>query len=88
MGLVWNLSQTGVSMLLAEPPERGGVVEGELAAEGGDSRLSIPVRVVHVRMVSTGDYLLGGQFVRRLEPSELQAFLTPPPRERPEKPRS
>jgi hypothetical protein len=80
VGLVWNLSQTGVSMLLADPPERGGVMSGELSTETGDLELSITLRVVHVRQLSTGDYLLGAQFSRPLKPEEMQLFLTPPPR--------
>jgi hypothetical protein len=87
VGLVWNLSQTGVSMLLAEPPERGGTVLGELTTETGSAVLPITLRVVHVRRLSTGDYLLGGQFSRPLEPEEMKQFLTPPPREQHEKPR-
>jgi hypothetical protein len=85
VGLVWNLSQTGVSMLLADPPERGGVVSGELSTETGDLGLSITLRVVHVRRLTTGDYLLGAQFSRPLEAEEMQLFLTPPPR--PENPK-
>src|SRR5579872_5046367 len=70
MGLVWNISQTGVSMLLAEPPTRGGIVPGELTTESGGPALTIAVKVVHVRPLSTGDFLLGAQFSRPLEPDE------------------
>jgi hypothetical protein len=79
VGLVWNISQTGVSMLLADPPERGGIVPGELTTESGGSALRIEVRVVHVRPLSTGDYLLGAQFSRPLDDEEMKQFLTPPP---------
>lgn len=82
VGLVWNISQTGVSMLLADPPERGWMVSGELQSETGGPGLAITLRVVHVRQVSTGDYLLGAQFDRKLEPEEIQSFLTPPPKEK------
>jgi hypothetical protein len=81
VGLVWNLSQTGVSMLLPEPPQKGGVVTGELTNESGGPAISIAVRVVHVRELSTGDFLLGAQFARPLASEEVQSFLTPPPRE-------
>ena len=81
IGLVWNISQTGVSMLLAEPPERGIEVAGELYTENGGP-LAIALRIVHVRPVSTGDFLLGGQFSRPLQEEEIQRFLTPPPREK------
>jgi hypothetical protein len=79
VGLVWNISQTGVSMLLAEPPERGLVVPGELSTESGGSGLTISLRIVHVRRVSTGDYLLGAQFSRPLNEEEMKQFMTPPP---------
>jgi PilZ domain len=85
VGLVWNISKTGLSMLLADPPERGGIVIGELSTETGGPLLSIDLRVVHIRVLSTGDYLLGAQFSRPLEPEEMKLFMTPPPRERPEK---
>jgi hypothetical protein len=79
VGLVWNISQTGVSMLLADPPQRGEVVRGELATDAGNP-LAMELKVVHVRPVSTGDYLLGAQFARPLNYEELERFLTPPPR--------
>jgi hypothetical protein len=79
VGLVWNISQTGVSMLLADPPSRGGFVLGELTTESGGPGLSIDLRVVHIRTLSTGDYLLGAQFSRPLDAEEMKQFLTPPP---------
>src|SRR5579871_4312119 len=56
VGLVWNISKTGVSMLLAQPPERGGVVAGELSSETGGPLLAITLKVVHIRSLTTGDY--------------------------------
>lgn len=79
VGLVWNISQTGVSMLLAVPPERGGIMPGELTTESGGPGLNIDLRVVHIRTLTTGDYLLGAQFSRPLDPEEMKQFLTPPP---------
>lgn len=79
IGLVWNLSQTGVSMLLTDPPPRGGILPGELTTESGDPGLPIALRIVHVRPLSTGDYLLGAHFSRPLQPEEMKQFLTPPP---------
>lgn len=79
VGLVWNISRTGVSMLLASPPETGAEVAAELAAEDGGAALAVTLRVVHVRPVPTGDYLLGARFGRPLEDDELRPFLTPPP---------
>jgi hypothetical protein len=79
VGLVWNISETGVSMLLAEPPECGTRLDGELTPEtGGGPALAIAVRVVHVHEMPNGDSFLGAQFARPLTPDELQAFLAPP----------
>jgi hypothetical protein len=77
VGLVWNISETGVSMLMAEMPERGETLSGELTLEAGGVGLPIALRIVHVRSVPTGDYFIGAQFVTPLEPSLLQRFLAP-----------
>jgi hypothetical protein len=79
IGLVWNISETGVSMLLADPPERGTELAGELAAETGGEGFPVNVRVVHIRQVPTGDYFIGAQFTRPLAADELSRFVTPPP---------
>lgn len=76
--LVWNISETGMSLLVAEPPKPGTEVVGLLTTEGGAPGLEIGVRVVHVRPVQTGDYCCGAQFTRSLSPEEMRPFLTPP----------
>lgn len=83
LGLVWNLSRTGVSMLLADPPAAGSRVTAELAAEGSAIGLLVTLHVVHVRPVDTGDYLLGARFDQPLDPEEMRPFLasTPVPAE-------
>ena len=78
VGLVWNLSQTGVSMLLGDPPSAGGELDAVLAADGGEAGLRVRLQIVHVREVATGDYLLGARFARPLDPDELAPFLAPP----------
>jgi hypothetical protein len=79
--LVWNLSTTGVSMFVAEPPKPGSIVLGALVVEAGDAVLLAAVRIVHVKKVETGDYFVGAQFERPLSLDESQPFLTPPPME-------
>jgi hypothetical protein len=78
VGLVWNVSESGISMLLAEPPQRGAELRGELGAEGGGPGLAVALRVVHVRELPTGDHFLGAQFLRPLNPGELAPFLAAP----------
>jgi len=75
IGLVWNLSETGLSMLMADPPNPGSELSGELIPEEGGIGLPVNLRIVHVRPSSTGDYILGARFGNRLLPEAMQAFL-------------
>jgi hypothetical protein len=77
VGLVWNISETGVSMLTADPPKAGTEVNAELGSEDGAPGMAIVLRVVHVRPMQTGDYFLGARFVRPLEVEEIRPFLGP-----------
>lgn len=77
VGLVWDLSTSGVSILMADPPEGGTILPAELAFEGASTTLSISLQVVHVRSVSTGDYFVGARFTRPLSPAEMAPFVTP-----------
>jgi len=74
-GLVWNISETGVSMLLSDPPARGAELDGELTTESGVNRLPVKMVVVHIKKMPHGDYFLGGHFEQPLTPDELQRFL-------------
>jgi PilZ domain len=76
-GLVWNISRTGVSMLLATKPTAGEILTGELTAEHDPAELPVMLRVVHVKQVPTGDYLIGAEFFRPLAPAELARFTAP-----------
>lgn len=80
-GLVWNISETGVSMLLGNRPEVGEVRPAVLAHEGAAAGVPVWLRVVHICEVVTGDYRIGAQFERPLTQDELHQFLLPPPRE-------
>jgi hypothetical protein len=73
-GLVWNLSTTGVSMLLNLRLEPGTVVAVELTNAAGDA-VDVGLSVVHLSRLRTGDYVLGGQFSRPLEEDELRPFV-------------
>jgi hypothetical protein len=74
VGLVWNISATGVSMLLTHSPEVGAVLAGRLETEEGHA-LPVLFRVVHVKELETGDYFAGAQFARPLTPAELRPFV-------------
>ena len=79
VGLVWNISESGVSMLIADPPARGTELDVDLTTEGGGEILRLTLRVVHVREMPVGDYFVGAAFGRHLAPDELRRFLLPPP---------
>lgn len=76
MGLVWDLSASGLGLLTAAPPAPGALVPVEL--ENDATSLLISVRVVHVRQLGGGDYFVGARFVRPLTTAEVSPFVTPP----------
>lgn len=78
LGLVWNISASGVSMLIDEPPQTGTVLPAVLATVDESGTLPVTLRVVHVRAIRTGDYFLGAQFDRPLEPAQMRPFLAEP----------
>ena len=75
MGLVWNISTTGVSMLVGSSLEPGTQLDGKLTAAYGTTSLGLSLRVAHLKPLRTGDYFLGGQFQKQLTPQELRPFL-------------
>lgn len=75
IGLVWDLSETGVSMLLADPPKPGTELTGELIPEDGGHGLPVSLRVIHVKPMTTGDYILGARFGTPLQSDQLKMFI-------------
>ena len=73
VGLLWNISATGVSMLSSVAV----AAEEELSIEifGNGSTLCVGIRVVHHGVLSTGDFILGAQFDRQLHEAELRPFV-------------
>jgi hypothetical protein len=78
LGLVWNLSTSGVSMLLDEAPQSGVVLQAELTTVDDRAALPVTLRVVHIKPIRTGDYVLGAQFQKPLLSEELKPFLAEP----------
>jgi hypothetical protein len=76
LALVWNISATGVSVLVAEPRTTGTVLTGTLERMEGDQMIRIAMRVVHAKKLETGDYVLGAHFDRRLTEDELSSFVS------------
>jgi hypothetical protein len=77
IGLVWNISETGVSMLTSDPPEAGADLTAELTQENSGKEKRIVLRVVHVRPMQTGDFFLGARFKQPLGMDEIRPFLGP-----------
>ncbi len=77
-GLVWNLSETGVSMLIAGDLKPGEQMTAELEAESGGPAVRVVLRVVHTSPVPTGDRLIGARFTEALDAAAIQTFVTPP----------
>jgi PilZ domain len=75
LGLVWNISQTGVSMLLGKPLPPGTELKAELVAGDGHTSLGMSLKVAHLSKLATGDYFIGSQFDRQLTLQEMQPFV-------------
>ena len=75
LALVWNISTTGISVLVAEPRPAGTALSGYLEKTEGDHMHRIAMRVVHTKKLETGDYFLGAHFDQPLTPAELAPFV-------------
>jgi len=75
VGLVWNISTSGVSLLLNEPIQPGTLLTGELATLDDATILPVRLRVMHLAKLRTGDYCVGGQFDRELRAEEMQPYI-------------
>lgn len=75
MGLVWNISTSGISMLLHERVEPGTMIRVDLMTQ--DESFSVPrqIQVRHISGLRTGDYIMGGQFLQPLDPDEMRRFV-------------
>jgi len=73
--LVWNISNSGVSMLVPRPLEPGSGVRGVLETIRGRNPVAVEMRVVHVKLLGTGDYWMGAHFDRPLTDAEMKPFI-------------
>jgi hypothetical protein len=79
VGLVWNISESGVSMLLTDPLPPNAILQGQLTSENGAAGLAIGFQVVHVVPMPSGDYFLGARFTAPLTQEQLRLFVLPMP---------
>ena len=74
LALVWNISTTGISVLVADSRPTGAVLSGYLEKTEGDHMHRVAMRVIHTKKLETGDYFLGAHFDRPLSADELKPF--------------
>jgi hypothetical protein len=75
LGLVWNLSNGGVSLLTSAPIAPGTHVHGDLTTMSGTQNLPIGFSVTHMAKLQTGDYCIGGRFDAALADEQMKSFL-------------
>lgn len=75
LGLVWNISTTGISVLVAEPSPAGSILSGYLEKTEGDHMQRVAMRIIHVKKLEAGDWFLGAHFDRPLTADELRPFV-------------
>ena len=73
--LVWNISASGVSMLVPKPLEPGSGLHGVLETIRGRHPLPVDMHVVHLKQLETGDYWMGAHFDRPLTTAEMKPFV-------------
>lgn len=79
LGLVWNLSTSGISMLMHTALEPGTELRGQLATMDENASLAVSARVIHLRKLHTGDYMIGAHFQTPLSTEEMRPFVGPSP---------
>lgn len=77
LGLVWNISTTGVSILSSKTCPPGVNLEGDLQTLDSQSILPIQFEVAHVKELGTGDFVLAGPFPKALPASKIKPFIKP-----------
>ena len=76
IGLLWNISTSGVSMLLHDPCDPGSSLVGILETLTGNHTLPVTGQVIHLKQLETGDYFVGVHFSRALGEDELKPFVS------------
>ncbi len=76
MGLVWNLSRMGISMLLNRSASVGHIFPVTIVNADESYKLAVCVRVAHVARLGTGDYVIGAQFDSPIQDEEILPFLS------------
>jgi hypothetical protein len=83
LGLVWNISTSGVSVLANRPCAAGVRLDAELRTLDERATLPITFDVAHVKELGTGDYVIAGPFPKILAAAQIKPFISMPARARP-----
>jgi hypothetical protein len=75
LALVWNISASGISVLVADPRPAGTVLCGFLEKTEGAHAQRVTMRVIHAKKLETGDFFLGAHFDQPLTAEELKPFV-------------
>jgi hypothetical protein len=76
IGLIWNISLTGVSMLRNDPPAAGTRLTGLLETMTDAHAIRVGLTVVHVKQLDTGDFFVGAHFDQPLTDEQLRPFVS------------
>ncbi|AMV23698.1 PilZ domain protein [Gemmata sp. SH-PL17] len=74
-GVLWDISATGLSMLVDTPPLLGVTLTVEVTSSW--RVLTVKAQVAHVKQVAAGDYFVGMEFASPLALEEIEPFITP-----------
>lgn len=74
-GVLWDISATGLSMLVDTSPLLGVTLTVEVTSAW--RVLTVRAQVAHVMQVAAGDYFVGMEFASPLPPEEIEPFVTP-----------
>ena len=75
LGLVWNLSESGLSMLVSEELTAGAELKGNMTTLDEAASIPITFHVTHVKKLLTGDFLVGGPFEHALSATQMSPFV-------------
>ncbi|AMV27899.1 hypothetical protein VT84_26080 [Gemmata sp. SH-PL17] len=75
LALIWNISQSGISMLLNAPQPAGTLLAGYLESMVSDAMLRVSMKIVHVKPLDTGDFFIGAHFEHPLTPNDMKPFV-------------
>ncbi len=75
-GTIYDISTTGIGIILPEALERGSILLMELAVPDGDAPESISACVIHARPQDGGGFFTGCILAEQLREDEVEALVS------------